>query len=337
MLRIASLILKGIFILLIFSSCEPAGLHPDEDNAPPKAKFYISPDRGDTTVTFVLDGHSSTDSEDINLFLEYRWDLNGDSIWDTEFVNYPYFVTHFPKPGTYTVRMEVRDRYGLSTMAEAKVTTWGMNNDTSHFIDPRDGQEYKTVRIKGVWWMAENLNFGTMIPDTAMATDNGLPEKYCYLNDPTIRSNFGGYDTYYHWDELMEYDTLSVQGLCPPGWRVPDLTDWDSLLSPFGGLGLITYFAEGGYSRLNLTRIGIHELTKPWNMTGTYLPATYWMYFTRDFEIEYYRGKYQPCPFLCSSSYFYKGNDNTAMIRFVNDSIREYGGALPVRCVKSND
>ena len=30
------------------------------------------------------------------------------------------------------------------------------------FVDPRDGQKYKTVRMPdGKWWMAENLNYKT--------------------------------------------------------------------------------------------------------------------------------------------------------------------------------
>ena len=178
--------------------------------------------------------------------------------------------------------------------------------------------------------MAENLNYGTMIPDYQTASDNGLAEKYCSRNDSTMHSLYGGFYTYYDWDELMDYDTVHFQGLCPPGWKVPSGADWDSLISGFGGAGLRSYFAENGFSRLNLTRIGIHELTKPWEPFS----LSFWMYFTRDFDVEFYRGQYQPCPYLRSSSYFRNGNDNTAMIRFVNDSIRKYGGALPVRCIR---
>ncbi|MFO7616061.1 MAG: FISUMP domain-containing protein, partial [Bacteroidales bacterium] len=325
-----------LFVLGLLTGCNPAGLHPDDDNTPPKARFRIVPNRGDTTMVFVLNGQASTDREDINLFLEFRWDLDGDGAWDTEFEDYPYLIARFPDPGIHLVVMEVRDRYGLTATAEATVTTWGINNDTSHLIDPRDGQWYKTVRIKGMWWMAENLNIGLMIQDPQLPADNGIYEKYCYLNDPSAWRADGGYLTYYDWDEVMDWDTLSTQGLCPPGWRIPTRTDWDSLLTPFGGKGLVSHFAEGGFSRLNLTRIGIHELTKPWETIDDYPVSAYWMYWTREYTKEPYRRGYRPCPFVRSSRYFYRGNNNDAQIRFVNDSIRTYGGAVPVRCVKED-
>jgi hypothetical protein len=61
------------------------------------------------------------------------------------------------------------------------------------------------------------------------------------------------------------------------------------------------------------------------------------MYFTRDFQKDFYKKKYGPCPFVVSSWYFRQGNDNRALIRYVNDSIRINGGALPVRCIKIGD
>jgi hypothetical protein len=327
--RLVFIILKGMFFLVIMTSCEPAGLNPDPTNTPPKARFRIVPDCGDTTVAFVLDGHRSADSQDVSLWLKYRWDLNGDSIWDTEFVDYPYLIYRFAKPGRYTVRMEVQDRFGLGSTAGASVTTWGANSDTSHIVDLRDGQWYKTIRINGIWWMAENLNYGKLIQDTQLPADDDVAEKYCFQNDPSMQGESGGYFTYYDWNEVMNYKTWSDQGLCPPGWRVPTQSEWDTLIRSPLYRGLDPYFTEGGLSGLNLTRIGIHELTKPWGSR-----SGFWMYFTRDFQIEYYRGSYCPCPFVRSSWHFRNGNDNGAMIRFVNDSIRKNGGALPVRCVK---
>ena len=315
-----------VVLISLFIGCEHMGVQPDADNTAPVAGCSISPSTGDSTKSFILSGLSSTDKEDITDLLEFRWDLNNDSIWDTEFVAYPYLITHFPVPGKHTVRMEVRDRHGLSDQATAEATSFGINNDTSHIVDPRDGQYYRTVRINGAWWMAENLNFGTMVPETLICTDNGIYEKYSYHNDPSIKGAVGGYFTYYHWNEVIDYDTIHPQGLCPPGWKVPGNADWEALSAPFEARGL-TYFSTGGFSRLNLSSIGIHELRKTWEVMDLSPCTSCWMYFSKDFKKDFYRG-YGPCPF------YFGSNSGIASMRYVNDSIRRNGGALPVRCIK---
>jgi hypothetical protein len=108
-----------LFSLLV--GCDLAGGQQDDKNTPPEAVFVISPTVGDSTTSFVLRGNGSTDAEDINQFLEFRWDLNNDSIWDTQFSDYPYLIQHFPVPGSYLIRMEVRDRFGLSDVDTATV------------------------------------------------------------------------------------------------------------------------------------------------------------------------------------------------------------------------
>ncbi len=332
-------ILKFLPVLLftVVVSCEKMGIQPDPDNTPPKARIQVSPSTGDSTTPFILRGCSTEDLEDPSEFLEFRWDLNGDSIWDTEFKAYCNLVHHFVIPGIYHLRMEVRDRHGLTDLAKATVESFGINNDTARFTDPRDGQSYPVVRIGGVWWMAENLNFGTMIPDTQMSRDNGIYEKYCYQNTAGLKDSTGGYYTYYHWDEVIDYDTIGVQGLCPPGWKLPDMADWDSLITPYRNRGF-GYFSAGGYSRLNLTKIGIHELTKSWEPIDTCPCTAYWMYFTRSFQKDFYRRGYRPCPLVISSTDFRAiTHENNTLIRFVNDSIFRNGGALPVRCIKIPD
>jgi len=327
------LIFLPVLILVLAVGCETMGVQPDADNTPPVARFSIFPSTGDSTTSFLLVGHASFDAEDMPDFLEFRWDLNNDSTWDTGFRAYHSLIEHFPVPGKYRIRMEVRDRHGLTDQAVAHLTSYGINSDTSHFTDPRDGQTYRMVRIGGKWWMAENLNFGTMIRDTALARDNGVYEKYCYLDDPAIRGTSGGFYTFYHWDEVIDYDYKGSRSLCPPGWRMPGRVDWDSLLIPLIDRGLVTYFAEGGYSRLNLPRIGIHEMKKPWEVRDTCPCTSFWMFFTRDYEKDFYRG-YTPCPYVWSSSFVGKSREYSTLIRYVNDSIRKLGGALPVRCIK---
>ncbi|MBI9037231.1 MAG: hypothetical protein JEY97_03790, partial [Bacteroidales bacterium] len=95
------------------------------------------------------------------------------------------------------------------------------------FTDPRDGKTYNSVLIGEQCWMSENLNIGSMIQNVDEMTDNGIIEKYCYNNDPSNCTQYGGL---YQWDELMQYTTTSgVQGICPSGWYIPTDDEWKIL------------------------------------------------------------------------------------------------------------
>ncbi len=81
------------------------------------------------------------------------------------------------------------------------------------------GQNYTTVLIGSQCWMAQNLNIGTMIAGNTDQTDNGTIEKYCYDNNTSNCSLYGGL---YQWNEMMQYSTgESIQGICPAGWHLP--------------------------------------------------------------------------------------------------------------------
>jgi uncharacterized protein (TIGR02145 family) len=93
--------------------------------------------------------------------------------------------------------------------------------------DVRDGQSYSTLLTPTQCWMAENLNFGTMIPDNIEMTDNYIIEKYCYDNSINNCEDFGGL---YTWYEMMQYSNVpGMQGICPAGWHLPTESDWCSL------------------------------------------------------------------------------------------------------------
>ncbi|MEA3443474.1 MAG: FISUMP domain-containing protein, partial [Bacteroidota bacterium] len=112
--------------------------------------------------------------------------------------------------------------------------TCGSNTDTVEisFIDPcllplvdvRDGKQYSTVKIGNQCWMAENLNYGTIVLIDTGQTNSVGAEKYCYNDSIEYCNTYGGI---YIWNELMEYSTQeAVQGLCPAGWHVPTDNEW---------------------------------------------------------------------------------------------------------------
>ncbi|NQV02339.1 MAG: hypothetical protein HQ542_06825, partial [Bacteroidia bacterium] len=111
-----------------------------------------------------------------------------------------------------------------------------ITNPVSHIcgdtlVDLRDSLRYPTVEIDGQCWMAANLNYGNTIASTQMQRDNCLNEKYCYNDNPTNCSSFGGL---YQWNEIMSFTTDNgAQGLCPPGWRIPTEADWNILFAVY--------------------------------------------------------------------------------------------------------
>lgn len=123
--------------------------------------------------------------------------------------------------------------------------------------DIRDNQIYQTVPIGGQCWMAENLNYGTLIPASMNQRDNCINEKYCY-NDLT--ANCGLQTANYQWDEIMRYDdTPGLQGLCPPGWHLPTDADWTQLIAfnngpGFAGSSLLSTGLSGFNALVNGSR-----------------------------------------------------------------------------------
>ena len=134
-------------------------------------------------------------------------------------------------------------------------TTEKLNQGT--MTDERDGRVYKTIGIKTQMWMAENLNYADSINYPSM-----LGRNWCYDDvdtcakygrlytwsaaiDSVYWTGFGeicGYDD----DPCAESRNISeglcpdglhdlcnlpekVQGICPSGWHVPSIKEWETL------------------------------------------------------------------------------------------------------------
>lgn len=81
---------------------------PDGDiDTPPVAALVAKPAGKYTTMTDIeLDASGSTDAEGL---LQYRWDLNGDGVWDTNFTADPVLVHRYSTAGPRTIRLQVKD------------------------------------------------------------------------------------------------------------------------------------------------------------------------------------------------------------------------------------
>lgn len=111
--------------------------------------------------------------------------------------------------------------------------------------DSRDKKVYKTVKIGEQTWMAENLNYA----DSA-TTPSLLERSWCYNNDS---ANCVVAGRLYTWaaaiDSAKLYNDKSIDcgygktcslpdtvyGICPPGWHLPDKTEWSKLFTAVGG------------------------------------------------------------------------------------------------------
>ncbi len=78
-------------------------------------------------------------------------------------------------------------------------------------VDGRNNKTYKTVKIAGKAWMAENMNYQT-------------GKSWCYGN---LAANCAKYGRLYDWN--------TAKTVCPTGWHLPSNQEWAALLTATGG------------------------------------------------------------------------------------------------------
>ena len=137
-------------------------------------------------------------------------------------------------------------------------TTCGQN-----LTDIRDNQTYQTVKIGSQCWMAQNLNYGTEIPPNIDQRDNCMPEKY-----PVSSIQYPA--SVYQWDELMNYDeSITNQGLCPPGWHVPSESDWNTLFAEWINNAFSAWpLLYTGFSGFNAELSGVRHENQTFDWSG---------------------------------------------------------------------
>lgn len=172
------------------------------------------------------------------------------------------------------------------------------------FTDSRDGKTYKTIKIGGQIWMAENLAFKTDTGSWACNNDIRNATTYGYL---------------YNWE--------TANNVCPATWHLPSNDEWLKLIYFLGGK---TY--SGG--KLKAKILWKSPNTEASNSSGfTALPAGYYQYFSGNCV-----HLNESAVFWTSSDY---DNDHSwncfisydAAIILNAFEIKKYG--YSVRCVKS--
>lgn len=243
-------------LVILFAACS-------KEHLTPFAFLEAFPRVADSTVTIELNASQSYDARCYPPGLKYRWDLDGDLQWDTDYLEESIFLKHFINPGTYRVSVEVINLQGFSSTASDTVVIFGRNQDVSTMIDPRDGQQYKTVKINGQWWMAECLNIGEAIDIwTQDQTDNGIIERYEYYNKEVNKIH-----SLYSWYEAINHQPKSLQGICPDGWHLPTLREITTISYQFPYRWAFEYYGKDGLSGLNLAD-GTHIAIWRWDLIG---------------------------------------------------------------------
>jgi uncharacterized protein (TIGR02145 family) len=239
-----------IILSVVLIACEK------EQNSPPLADIVVFPKIADTSSYIRFDGSSSHDLETSVELLQFRWDFNGDGVWETEYRRDPVAIWQYEKTGTYEAICEARDEGGLTSKDSLQVII-RLNFVRSSFTDPRDGTSYKTVLIDGTLWMAENLRYGVVINSDSIPSDNAITEIF-KLDSSEMGNNYIG--GYYTWGELTNYQRDVADGICPPGWRVITRKDYWAI-SRFWREGDVEFYLQsGGFVGLDLERGGSFSL-----------------------------------------------------------------------------
>jgi uncharacterized protein (TIGR02145 family) len=121
------------------------------------------------------------------------------------------------------------DSYTLLSACEA-----GCGSVVNQVVDA-DGNDYLTRAIGNKTWMLSNLKTrkyanGDLIPNLSNAGEwyNATSGGYVdYDNDP---SNVNDYGRLYNW-----FVVTDPRNVCPSGWHVATLADWNDLIATLGG------------------------------------------------------------------------------------------------------
>ena len=104
------------------------------------------------------------------------------------------------------------NKYLLIVVAVAALVGFGAYAQNANtFKDSRDGKTYKTVKVGGKTWMAENLNFAAK-------------GSVCYANKD---ANCAKYGRLYNWATALK--------ACSAGFHLPSDDEWTALENAVGG------------------------------------------------------------------------------------------------------
>jgi uncharacterized protein (TIGR02145 family) len=109
------------------------------------------------------------------------------------------------------------------------------------------GESYGVVQIGSQCWLDRDLNVGTEISKNSNPTNNGVIEKYCIGEGISSCSGLSKRGIYTK-SEAMAWGSKGLQGICPSGWHVPTMSDFQTLSNFYGGNSV-----AGGYLKIQFS------------------------------------------------------------------------------------
>lgn len=148
--------------------------------------------------------------------------------------------------------------------------------------DLRDGQYYKMAYLWNQWWLTENLNY---------EYNDGTAQSFCY-DDKT--ENCETYGHLYTWSAAVDsaakfsttgrgcgylkicYFNTKVRGVCPEGWHLPSVQEWERFIRNVGTQSGIKLRSTSGWrdGENGTDEYGFTVL--PAGMRGHYAEFDFW-------------------------------------------------------------
>jgi uncharacterized protein (TIGR02145 family) len=103
----------------------------------------------------------------------------------------------------------------------------------NEIINDKEGNSYRTIKIGNQTWMVENLK-------TSLFTDGSpismLTSNYEWQNvDAPCQCLYDNKEANLNFGRLYNWFCINQGDICPSGWRIPTIDDWQTLAENFGG------------------------------------------------------------------------------------------------------
>ena len=232
--------------------------------------------------------------------------------------NFSYDVSNLNPNSTYYWKVVAKDSQGNTTVGNI----WSFKTkDFPHCPEVQtveyQGQTYNTVQIGDQCWLRENLNVGEMIDGNVNQGDNNILEKYCPDDEERNCEIYGGL---YTWDEAMLYSNAdSSQGICPDGWHIPALSEYEELSN---------YVNDNGKALMISRKEWNTKFIDGVNLTG----------FTALFAGDYY-SNFKEGAYLWSSTEYQENGADLIYLYTTSDELTKWGrfkdSRYSIRCIKN--